>query len=540
MTQAEERHSGPLSIVLSCPKCGAPFTVDDEAAGARCDHCSSRLILSAPERDEIYAADGRVASAEDVLEIVILYRVQSYRAEIVTRHQSEDGNPPPEAFIQARLRAFEERLRRVASVLEARRLQVPYWHITGKIIQAILGRHKDGPKTVRLRAFAVEHTVPGYDTAKANLRDRGLRLARAKVRPLTVRDVRQQGPFLPWVPVADRQYREIEKWRGRDLDLGTEPVTKHCEFLFGRRLLVYRPYWLARVTTDAGQQWVLADSSFATIAGYPDELESRSLTALGIEDPLHSGEESYRRVHAVPSRCPDCGFEEALDRRYRIALCSNCHLALLPEPGGIRVVPYSHAGRGKASLDGDYVPFWRYELSIQLPGGKAVDRLEDYAKALFPQGPPAGFQPAGRHLWVPAVRLLGTERGDEAFRSLVEWTHGARLSVELGKIPVGGQPSLWGVSLPEEEARALGRFVLFGIHDKPSAARLTTLLVRKAIEQARITLSVPRLVMVPFDREGEEVSIQGTGVRLPLLLLLGGPELDAQRATVHASKELTP
>lgn len=530
----EAAPSGPLSILLSCLECGAPFAVDDEVVSVTCDHCGSLLILQAPDRDEVYVVDGRLKDADDVLEVVILYRVQSHRAEIMGRYQDQDGNPPSESFIEARLSEYEERLRRVARVVEGRVLHVPYWHITGKILQAILGRHKEGPKLVRLRAFAVEHTVPGYDKGKANLRDRGLRLARSTVRPLTARDVRERGPFVPWAPVPERSYREIDKWRGQDLDPGMEPVTKQGLFLFARRVLVYRPYWLARVMTDRGQEWVLADGSFATIAGYPDELETRALLALGIPDPLESGGESYRKVHVIASRCPDCGAEQAFDRRYRLVLCPTCHLALHPEPAGIRVVPCAHAAPRAGSLDADFLPFWRYDVRIQLATGAPIDRLEDYARALFPRDPPPGFHLSGGHLWVPAFRLLGTEMGDEAFKQLAEWIHGAQLEVALGKVPVGGRPILWGVSVPEDQARALGPFVLFGLHGKPSAARLNTLLVKKAIEGAKVALSGATLVLVPFERAGEELRIGGADIRIPLLLLRGGPELEAQRATVHA------
>src|SRR5438105_2289970 len=102
---------GPLAIVLSCPKCGAPFTVDDTVVSVSCAHCSSLLILSHPGRDEVYLADEATRGAEDIREIVISYRVQAERAEIAARYADRDGNPPSEFFIQARLDAFERRLR---------------------------------------------------------------------------------------------------------------------------------------------------------------------------------------------------------------------------------------------------------------------------------------------------------------------------------------------------------------------------------------------------------------------------------------------
>ena len=49
--------AGSLALLLSCPKCGGPFTADDETASIACEHCGSLLLLSAPEREEIYIGD---------------------------------------------------------------------------------------------------------------------------------------------------------------------------------------------------------------------------------------------------------------------------------------------------------------------------------------------------------------------------------------------------------------------------------------------------------------------------------------------------
>jgi hypothetical protein len=386
---------------------------------------------------------------------------------------------------------------------------------------------------VRLRAFAVEHSVPAYDTAQSNLRDRGLRLSRSRVRPLTVREVGERGAFLPWLPVAERSYREIDRWRGQDLDPGLQPVTKHASFLDRGRVLVYRPYWLARVVTET-DEWVLADGGFGTVAGHPDPDESQSLLGLAVADPLRSGEPSYRRVHVVASRCPECGFEKALPAGSHVTVCSNCHRGLAPTPEGPRVVPYGHCVRGQERLDGDYLPFWRYRFRLEMEGAGAIECLEDYARALFPQGAPPGFRPRGEHLWVPAFRLLGTEIGDEAFKDVAEWVHAAGLERVPEKIPLGGRPVTWGASLSEAEARELLPFVLMGLHGKTSAARLNTMLLQRAVTRARLTPSEPELAMVPFDAAGDALCVAGTALRIPRLLLSGGPELDALRATVYS------
>lgn len=526
----EDDRASRLYILLACPHCGAPFVIDDEQVTFGCAHCGSLLLLSAPERDEVYYAEGQVPDGKAVFEIVVAYRVRAHRAEVTRRFHDEDGSGPPELWIEMQLRAFEETFRRNARLLESHRLLAPYWHVAGTLVQGTLGRRGDGPKTVRLRAFAVEHTVPGYDIGAANLRDRGLRLAAAEVRPLTIRAVEALQPFLPSVAATEQAFREIDRWTGRDLDPGTEATAKHGRFLFPRRLLVYRPYWLARIFTDQAEQWVLVDGSFGTLAGYPSEVEARGLLGLGTPDPLGSADPSYRRVLVIPSRCPDCGFESRLDPHAHASVCTNCHRALAPGTEGVALVPYDHVA---GNLDADYLPFWRYQFEIEMAQAPPATSLEEYLKALFPVAPP-GTRPSGSHLFIPAFRLLGTGLGDVAFKQLVEWVHAPPPATMDGKVPLGGRPTFASVTVSEPDARALAPFALLGLQSRAAAARLNTLLVRRGIQDARMTLRDPRLVWIPFERAGTELTTPGAAVRFPSLLVRGGPELFAQRATVHS------
>jgi hypothetical protein len=534
---AGKTSSGPLAIALVCPKCGAPFEVDDTVVSVCCAHCASLLVLSAPDRAEISIADEVVRGKQDIAEIVISYRVQAERAEIVSKHSDSEGNPPSESFIQRRLAAFDRDLRARVEVIDAHRVQAPYWHLTGALVQAVLGRLGDGPKLVRVRAFEVEHTAPGYDVRAADFRDRGLRLSRSRVRPLTAGIQGAKGPFVPWIRPTGETSREIDKWKGRDLQAGVQAVTRQAEYILARRMLVYRAYWVARVAIEGELKWYLVDGSFASIAGHPDEHEAVALLRQSVPDPLTSTGESYRRVSVTASRCPDCGFDGPLDPAAHVAICSNCHLGLEPRPAGIRLHPYSHAVlAGGGPLDGEFLPFWRYDFQIEMAGAPLLRRLEDYARALFAQSLPPGFAPSGPHLWVPAVRLLGTEFGDETFQKLVHWIHGAALAVEDGKIPLGGAARGWPATLEEKDAREMTAFVLFALHGKASAARLNTMLVTRAIHKAKLTVSQPRLVLVPFSRAADETFVSpGGGVRVAPLLLRRGPELEAHRATVHGA-----
>ena len=478
-----------------------------------------------------------MAGAEDVRRIVIGYRLESYRAELVSRYSTDAGDgvrlPPPEALLAPQLRLHEERLLERLKVAEAHRIEAPYWHLSATILQSILGRRHEGAKEVRVRAFAAEHTAPAYDARTANLRDRGLRLSRSRVHPLARRQLGDRGPFIPWAPVPESVHKEVERWRTRDLDAAVEPVAKRGDVVFARRCLVYRPYWLARVVSDEEQAWVLVDAGFGTIAGYPGEMEARSLLAVGVADPEDA---ASRETMAVvrPSRCPDCGFDVVFSARSVAIFCPNCQLALEAARAGVRLLPYDHAATSGAGSSPEALPFWTFPARITIPGAPPLQGLEAYASALYPKGSPPGFAPRGDHLFVPAFRLLGTEAGDECFQRLAEWIHRDPPEIANGKLPLGGEPTLRGVTVAETEARETLPAVLYALHGRTSAARLNTLLVRKCIDAARVEAAPGRLVLVPFAR-GSDGAEAPDGIRVGRLLLDGGPELDAQRVTVQTA-----
>ncbi len=132
---------------------------------------------------------------------------------------------------------------------------------------------------------------------------------------------------------------------------------------------------------------------------------------------------------------------------------------------------------------------------------------------------------------MPAVRLIGSEIGDQALKDLIAWSHGAALEVVDGKVPHGERSSFVDVSVSEEKARELARFALLGLHDKRSAARLNVMLVKRTCLDLELELSEPRLVLVPF--EGEQGAMRREDVSVPRLVLEGGPTMEAKRVTVH-------
>lgn len=515
--------SGPLTICLNCPECGAPLETDHGIVTATCGHCGSLLILQAGGGDP-YVCERMIRREGEVLEAIVFFAAQAHRAEIVSSAREGDREPSEQA-IEKRLAKIEEDLRRTARLDEASLVHVPYWHLTGSIVEGILGRRRNGTKEVSVRSFTIERTEPGYDATAANFRDRGLRLARSRVHPLKLHDVEELGGFVGAQELRDGVRGELERQSGQTIDGGIDPIARHGAFLPQARLLVYRPYWLARARVAAEARWILLDATFGLIAGYPSASEAGAFRKLACAPPLVGG---GARVLVVPSRCPDCGADQRVDPTHHAQVCASCHRALLFRGDGIDVASYVC----EPTEGSDYVPFWRFELSIAAQGAPASRTLDEYAKAAFPDVP--SFRPRGDALFVPAVRLLGTEVGDHVFKSVVAAIHASPPELGRERVPITAAPTFWGVTIPAQEARALAPFVLLALHGDASAARIDGRRVRKYVFDARTELSEPGLVFLPFQRAGD--ALERSGVRVPLLLLRGGPLLDAQRSTVARAR----
>jgi hypothetical protein len=100
-SDAADPHAGarPLMIVLVCPQCGAPSTVDGDAVSLTCAHCQSFLVVAHPDRQPAFTCDRTVPDADEARAIVIQYRVQAYRAEVIEVPKLIlDGGPEVDAI----------------------------------------------------------------------------------------------------------------------------------------------------------------------------------------------------------------------------------------------------------------------------------------------------------------------------------------------------------------------------------------------------------------------------------------------------------
>jgi len=521
-----------FELQLSCPHCGGPFIATDATVSHTCEHCKSLLIVEAPEREEVFVEPAQVSEPSAILETLIRYRVDAQRATLVAKHSDPEGNPPPDLLISALLKRFESGLRASAKLIDCRLVHVPYRQTAGKVVQAVLGRHGDGAKIARLRAYLAEQTAPAYDASRLNLRDAGLRLGRSIFKPLLSADVPNLGRFVPRAPAGASRH-ELEKWRGQNLEAGFESVAKQGQVAVTFEAAVYRPYYLVRALLDRGDETLLFDGGFGTIAGYLTDAECLAFARGKDEDPLGTEGPSFRRVAVVPSRCPNCGMDPKLPEDAVMSICANCHAGVATSPRGLVLVNYDREEGATPDRTTALLPFWRFPFRIDIPGLPPITTLEAYAAAIFPQGLPKGFSPQGDRVCVPGWRLLTTEAGDETFADLAQAAHGRAWNWTPDRVGLDGKPRFVPVSLPEDEARDLAWTSLFALHTKTSAARLNTLLLKRMLFDAKLSFGRGTVALISF-KEQDKVYARPE-VSVPRLLVDGGPALAAQRVTVQAA-----
>ncbi len=528
---AEVAETRGFEVQLSCPHCGGPFVVSDATVSHTCEHCRSLLLVEAPDREEVFVEPARVREPADILETLLVYRIDAHRAALVAKYSDAEGNPPPDLLVDGLLSRFEKRLRQSAKIVESRLIHVPYRQTSGKVVQAVLGRHGDGPKIARLRAYMAEQTAPAYDP-RFNMRDAGLRMGRSIFRPLLSADLESLGGFVPRAE-ADTSRRDLEKWRNRDLEAGFESVTRRGEVVVTFEATVYRPFFLVRASLDRGDETLLFDAGFGTIAGYLGPEEAEAFTRGRDKDPLGVQGASFRRVAIIPARCPNCGADPGLEEEATLSVCLNCHAGVTPTAQGIALKSYEREEGVIPTRELTFLPFWRFPFEIKVAGSPPWRSLETYAAALFPQGVPKGFAPQGSFVFVPGWRLLTTQAGDDAFAAIARSFHAAAWNWTPDRVGLEARPKFVPVSMPEAEAKSLAWAALFAMHTKTSAARLNTLLVKRMLFDAKLSFGPGTVSLVAFQHDGN--TYVRPEVSVPKLVVDGGPLLAAQRVTVHAA-----
>lgn len=246
----------------------------------------------------------------------------------------------------------------------------PYVLISSTLAFHALGRSRGGGlKEFRNLFFQLEEIAPAYQPPW-NFRDRGLWVAKQRLRPFTPAD-------FAFRPIARRDdavqpERLATRWLKQRLLIlpDLEPISFDSSLIAPSPWWVFRPFHYVRARTPMRDGWFLVDGQFGNVAGYPDADEVHRATARDWT-PLDTREIRGAGARVIGFRCPDCGADVSLVERTELQLCGNCGRLLAPSPSGLTTRPYSIVDRASipwwpasGRADVAWLPFFRVELSV--------------------------------------------------------------------------------------------------------------------------------------------------------------------------------
>jgi DNA-directed RNA polymerase subunit RPC12/RpoP len=499
-----------LTLSFACAQCGGPLEAGPDDLVVDCPWCGSWSRLLRARVADACAVECPDLTESDLAAAWIEREVATFRATRMASAPREDdllARAIAEQEAAAAARRERDRLRREVRVGRRRLIRVPYLHEHADGLQVVLGRDEDGMKRTAVVGFTAEETEPAYDTRRHDFRDRGLRLHRGRLRLLSAEDVREGFEGLP---VADPRgvatYR-VNAQRAKPRQDRLSELVRIGELFGRRREIVYKPYWVAELHDGARTEWLLVDGQTGLAAGNvggADEL-GRLLEPPG-ESPFLPDWEA--KAVLVPHRCPECGQDLEPDRRAWFLPCAHCHVGLVRGDDGLERRSYSHVPVGAQRAD--WLPAWRFRFTS--PTG--LTGLRALRAALGARD--ADEEPEQTHVWVPALRLLGSLPGDRAFARFADEAHHAEWEVVDEPLSPVTQGRVLGATLSAEQAEPLARAAVAASLRVRELVRVNAALFREHVLAHGWRFEEPRLVLLPGRLEGgDRFRLHGARWHLP-------------------------
>ncbi len=501
--ELEER----LEVELECSECGANFVAGVWDHSFRCTYCGSVLACTRALGEEVFAVSDGGSSPSDALALVIRNETESYRNMLVGRAKGENegAGEISAAAIDVQVEALRAKLERELVLVEAGDFLVPYELHERTVFQGILGR-RGAAKEAFVQSLRTEDVQRRYDPALYNLRDRGLKLRFARVALLREAHLARVGErALEAVGGRAEDDDPADRTRVR-VDPELEIIGRREGVCAERRLRVWKQMGFARIQRGAGLEDHLIDHQFGTIAGRlePEETEVyRALAPRRLDEVL-----TKPVLRAIASECPNCGVELQLSPRAKLAFCATCATAIHVSADGLAAVDYELAATPERDGADAFIgyPFWAFPARI-LAGGREFHRLWDWLEQVSPQPAAVRYRetdPAEARLFVPAREVFGTRELDDAFAALAAVATWRQPVTQVTRAQPSDGVRLLDVELEPERAAPLAKFALVALHDRQSTRALNGLSFKTWVADARLSLGVPRLVVLPLPLHADQ------------------------------------
>ncbi len=489
-----------LTFMAPCPQCGGQNLWELFQVFNQCDYCGAQLWHpTVPEAQEYLIARDHIIDADGIAYVMAQYEAMRQHSLMVG--ELRGGSPRDDLtvdltaeWIRQQLPSVHELIQRYLpkfTVQESFRVYVPYYLVSMDLLYCVLGRERNGTRKVyRLMGYRIEEIFPAYH-ASLNFRDRGLWMTSERLRALRAEDL-ASNDFIPPVSDVDPSAETLRRWSRRREILKPEidPIEFTSFVSRTRHWYVYRPYHLARVMTPEGLRWVLLDGQFGTIAGYPGEQEVQKIRSAVHTDALV--DDHGVRIHLLPFRCPECGWDVPYTSNASLLLCFNCGRLLKPTPRGLHPVPYRIATiNSDASPASDrkvgWFPFYRV-MGIWLGAGGSTHDFQEVLKSVDTYGSLSRFLNGSSltSLFIPAFDVFRFTGYDQWVMEMMR-----QLSIQNPQYPEdrhvfhANPPTQSEVLFPETVCDDLEHLIAHlapALLPSPVQARLNPLMLKKITE----------------------------------------------------------
>jgi len=514
---------GRLRVLVACPNCGAEITISSADRAARCCHCDSAhlvfgrtelLVFAIPNHVEgepgckdavvgdlkrrrfIEVSQGFSGSAgqsRDPVERGTARFVDSMVGELVPGQGGERLKFADSVF-EAEVESWALELAGVTRVFSTTLFYAPYWGVSGRLYETVVGRAANGGKQTGATVRAIDLTHNAFDDALP-IPGMGKLSYLRELRPLS-REPLDQFPHLRIVQNRSVLRGQLERLREVHSMPQMAAICRRSEAWVDSHHLIFRPFHLTRVESRGLRFLVLIDGNSKSIVSIiPDAEAEGIMPAMSREWAVDLGGSLALR----PMRCSICGGALPLDRTDEIRFCMVCGRALRVEGDRLAEVRYEievpDESRGETIL----LPFWRFAFRIEDPrDGKSLSSINELRARLGAVGGAMPF--AAEPLDVPAFRPLDRHRAEVVYQHLfsIDRPPDERFTDGPARSEYGFTRPARFVSVLEEEAGFLARQTILGRLTERDLTNVSPARIRSLLFESEIVLGVPKLILRAF------------------------------------------
>lgn len=503
-------------FVLPCPACAAPVLVAGRASAVRCDHCATAHLVVGRTEILTLALPDRITDGSDAL-AAFLADMQARRlGEIaVDRSPAHDADDPLGSELAARLHrrldawagdaaeavhaadaaAWAARLGRATELVAHRRLLAPYWHLSARLVEAVVGRDEHDDKhasaataELELAAGAFAEDLPLPQLGRLSwLRD---------LEPVPVAAL----PGLPALRLAsgpETLATRVRRAARQRLVRHLTPLLRHALAIPRQRHLVLRPLHLLALRCRGRALHVLVEGASRRIVERLPAGAARALWSAE-QEPLPGELGSVLGLR--PMRCPDCGWDLPLEPLGEARFCRGCGRAVAVDGLHATSIPYAAEAADGLESPCILLPFWRFDLRLEVAAGDRPACTLGEILELLAEGCAGRTVPES--LDVPAFRPLDRHRAAALCQPL--FALGVAPGGRLVEGPVRGAMGFVyperPVTVPAWEAHHLARTALLLALPASVLLRAPAARIERVVLRSRLELGTPRLVLRRFRR----------------------------------------